>query len=114
MKFAGEVGFWINDVETAPGVFQPAVVERHYTGDVTRHFRKWNSSEHMNDDFRLNNQIEIVADLYMQQNWTSIKYVVWNGVKWKVPTVEVDYPRLVLEIGGVYNGENAPGSAEYS
>lgn len=113
MKFAGEIGFWVDDVETSPGVCQPSIEERHYTGNVTRHYRKWNNSEYQNDNFSLNNQIEIVADLYMQQNWSSIKYVVWNGVKWKVTTVEVNYPRLVLEIGGVYNGENASGSATY-
>lgn len=106
MKFAGKVGFWMKDVETKPGIFGNAMIERPYTGDVTRSYRKWNSQDSSTlDDLRLNNQISIVSDLYAIQNWPSIKYVLWNGVYWKVNTIEVSHPRLILEIGGVWNGE---------
>lgn len=109
MKFAGKVGFWIEDVETKPGIFgEPKVVERTYTGDVTRSYRKWNTQDSSTlDDLRLNNQISILSDLYALQNWQSIKYVLWNGVYWKVNTVEVSYPRLILEIGGVWHGQTS-------
>lgn len=105
MKFSGFVGFWEGDVETDPGVWKPQIVERPYVGNVTRYFRKFNPSQYQNDDFRLNNQIEILSDIYARKNFTSIRYVKWNGVKFKVPTVEVNYPRLVLEIGEVYNDD---------
>lgn len=107
MKFSGCVGFWIQDVEVKPGVFKPGIVEKRYYGEVRKNTRRWENSDQQNDKFSVNNTISILSDLYAQQNYASIRYVIWNGVKLKVTSVTVDYPRLTLEIGGVYNGENA-------
>lgn len=106
MKFSGCVGFWEGDEEVSPGVYRPKIVERKYKGDVLRNYRKFQTTEYQNDDLRLNNQITILSDLYARNNFSSIRYVVWNGVKWKVDTVEVNYPKLTLEIGGVYKNGN--------
>jgi hypothetical protein len=107
MKFIGNVGLWEEDVEVKPGVWRPAaIVEKIYTGDIYRDVRKFQKSDTQNDTFTVNNQISILADLYAYDNWPSIKYVEWNNTKWSVSSVEVNYPRLVLEIGGVYNGTN--------
>ena len=104
MKFYGKIGFWDETVETKPGVFKPQIVEKEYYGDLIRDNRKFQErSDYQNDDFRLNNQISILADLYVQQHLASIKYVIWNNAKWKVSTVEVNYPRINLYLGGVYN-----------
>lgn len=109
MKFSGTVGFWTGDVETSPGVHKPRIVKRPYVGNVTRNYRKFDPVEgQQNENLTVNNQLSIISDLYMQKNWPSIEYVVWNGAKWKVKTVEVGFPRLTLEIGGVWNGEEAP------
>ena len=108
MKFSGKVGFWIEDVETAPGVFQSKIVEKTYFGDVTTNTRRWREAEQQLDQMFVNNSISIVSDLFARNNYASIKYVVWNGAKLKVNSVMVNYSRLTLEIGGVYNGENAP------
>lgn len=106
MKFAGKVGFWVDDVEVKPGIHRSEMIERPYVGDVTRSYHKWEAQTMSTDDnLRLNNQITILADLYARQNWGSIKYVVWSGVRWKVNTIQVSFPRLTLEIGGVWNGE---------
>ena len=107
MKFYGSVGFWEQNVEVKPGVYKPTIVEKPYSGDVNWHNRHFQNSENQNDDIKLNNQISIISDLYSQQNFSSIRYVVWYDVKWKVTNVEVNYPRLVLTIGGVYNGTGA-------
>lgn len=104
MKFSGMVGFWIKDAEVKTDVYRPMIVEKPYFGDVIEDRRRFVQTEHQNDDLTLNNRISILADTYAQRNWSSIKYVVWNGVKWKVTSVTVGYPRLTLEIGGVYNG----------
>lgn len=105
MKFCGEVAFWEEDKETDPGVWRPAqMVIRKYTGDILRANRRFQSSDQQNDIFTVSNQISILSDLYAQQNWASIRYVVWNGAKLKVSNVELNYPRITLEIGGVYNG----------
>lgn len=106
MKFAGTVGFWEGDVETSPGIFRPKIVEKPYRGDVYRFSRSFQQSNNnaQNDNIRLNNQISIVSDLYMNQHWDSIRYVIWNGKKFKVNSVDVlNYPRVTLEVGEVYN-----------
>lgn len=104
MKFYGTIGFWDGSSEIKPGVYKPTIIEKLYSGNVNWNNRHFQPSENQNDDIRLNNQISILSDLYAQQNFSSIRYVVLNGVKWRVTNVEVNYPRLVLTIGGVYNG----------
>lgn len=111
MKFAGKVGFWVDEAEVDPGVWKSSIVERNYFGDVTLSYRRFQPSENQNDNFSTNSRVSILSDLYAQQNWTSIRYVVWNGAKLKVTSVEISYPRIVLEVGGVYNGEDPIESA---
>lgn len=106
MKYSGEIGFWEGEKEVTPGVWRPSIRERHYVGDVLQNRRSFQpSQDSQNDEFVVNNRISILSDLYARQNWSSIKYVIWNGVKWNVKSVEVNYPRLVLEIGGYYNAK---------
>jgi hypothetical protein len=52
----------------------------------------------------INNQISIVADPFANQNFHSMKYVEFMGTRWKITNVDVQYPRLILTMGGVYNG----------
>lgn len=108
MRFYGEVAFWEKDKEVNPGVWKPVGMKLlPYYGDVLVDNRRFQpTSDSQNDEFKVNNQISIVSDLYARQNWASIKYVVWNGVKWKVTSVKVDYPRLILDIGEVWNGKD--------
>lgn len=107
MKFCGKVGFYAGDVETSPGVYNAKIVERKKTGDILQNIRRFQETENQNDTLKINNRISIVSDLYFQQNWASIRYVVWNGAKLKVTSVDLaNYPRLILEIGGVYNGKD--------
>lgn len=107
MKFFGEVGFWLGSKEVKPGIFKSEIVEKLYSGDVNWNNRHFQPSENQNEDVRLNNQISILSDLYSKENFASIRYVVWNHTKWKVTNIEVNYPRLILTIGGVYNGTGA-------
>lgn len=101
-KFCGIVGYGIT-TETAPGVWTQKLVERKYYGDVLQFLRRWDAAETLNDNLTLSNRISIVADAYAFQNFSNIRYVVWNGVKWKVTTAEVQRPRIVMHIGGVYS-----------
>ena len=107
MKFSGKVGFWLEDIETSPGVFKSSIVEKPYFGEVSKNIRRWQEGGQQNDQLKVNNTISILSDLFAQQNYTSIKYILWNGVKLKVTQVTLDYPRITMELGGVYNGENA-------
>lgn len=104
-KFYGAIGY-IEPVETAPGVWMDQVTERMYSGDLVRNSSRWTtSSDSTNDDLSINNQISIVADPYAYQKFHYIKYVEFMGTKWKVTSVDVQYPRLILSVGGVYNGQ---------
>lgn len=102
-KFYGKIGYAITK-ETTPGVWVEQIVERSYYGDVIRNIRRLQSSENLNDDINVSNEISIVADAFANQNFHSMRYVEYMGTKWKVSGIEVKYPRLILSIGGVYNG----------
>lgn len=101
-KFYGKVGFMKTE-ETSPGDWEEQINERYYYGDVTRNMRRWDSSSNQNDNLNINNEISIVSDPYAVQNFHAIRYVEWMGALWKVNSVDVQYPRLTLSIGGVYN-----------
>ena len=103
-KFFGPIGYAIS-TETRPGVWKDSIKERDYAGDVIRNTSRWNSSDDStNDDLTLNNQISIISDPFAMNNFHTMKYVGWMGANWKITSVEVKYPRLILSIGGVYNG----------
>lgn len=102
-KWSGVIGF-ATTVETEPGVWDDAITERKYYGDlVSNRWRRQNSGE-INDDITVSNDISIIADPFAFENFFSIKYVEFAGHRWKISNVDVQYPRLILTIGGVYNG----------
>ena len=105
-KWYGKVGY-ADQVETAPGVWEEQITERHYYGDVVRNIRKLESSGEVNDNINVSMEISIVADPYAIQNFHAMRYVEFMGSLWKITSVEVNYPRLILSIGGVYNGQQA-------
>lgn len=108
MKFYGQVGFAKTVEEpVGSGVWVDKVFERNYYGDVNRITRRWDQNQQRNDDINVSNEISIVSDPFITQNIPWIKYVKWNCAAWKVFSVEVQFPRLILSIGGVYNGEQA-------
>lgn len=102
-KFYGTIGF-AETVETAPGVWTENIVDYNYFGDIIRNARRLQSSDQLNDDINISNEISIVADPYANLNFHSMRYVKFMGAKWKITNVEVRYPRLILTVGGVYNG----------
>lgn len=106
-KFYGVVAYAKLE-EVVAGKWKETITERQYRGDVVRVSRRLQTADKVNDDIRINNEIRILADAFAYQNFQNIRYIVWNGVKWKVESVTVDRPRLVLQIGGEYNGSTGP------
>lgn len=102
-KFSGRVGYGTT-VEKAPGVWVDQIVEFTYFGDVVRNTRQLQEGEHLNANLSVNNSISIVADEYANAHFFAIRYVEWAGTLWIVTDVEVQSPRLLLRLGGVYNG----------
>lgn len=105
-KFYGMIGYGITK-ETVPGVWVDTVIEKEAYGDILKNSRQMDSSDKVNSDISINNRISIVADPYIQENFQFIKYVKFLGISWRVSSVEVEYPRLILTLGGVYNGQQA-------
>lgn len=102
-KFYGVIGY-AETKKTSPGVWTEAITEKNYSGDILRNTSRWQAGENLNDNLTIHNRISILADPYAYQHFHAIRYIEWSGAKWKVTSVEVQRPRLILTIGGVYNG----------
>ena len=105
-RFYGKVGYGVS-VESAPGVWKDSITEVSYYGDVVRNTRHLQDGTKVNDDLTVNNSISIVADAYANEHFFAIRYIEWAGNLWVVTDVEVQAPRLLLRLGGVYNGPKA-------
>lgn len=101
-KFFGRIGY-SQTVETRPFVWEEQITERDYVGDILQNRHKWENGEGLNDNINIDNRLSIIADPFAREHCQHIRYVCWMGAKWKVTSVEVQYPRLILSIGGVYN-----------
>ena len=105
-KYYGQIGY-SETIETRPGVHTEVITERNYYGDVIRNIRRLEKGEGVNDDVTINNSLSIIADPYASGHIFAMRYVRWMGACWKITSVEVQQPRLILTIGGVYNGSTA-------
>ena len=101
-KFYGKIGY-SHTVETTPGVWTEDIIEKDHYGDIIKNVRKWESTENVNKNLVLNNRVSIVTDSFSINNTQNMKYIILLGSKWEIKSVEIDNPRLILSIGGVYN-----------
>ena len=104
-KYFGKIGYGVTE-ETRPGVYKLQIVEKEYYGDIVRNSRRLENGGKVNDDLNINMTLSIVADPFAYQNFHQLKYVEYMGAKWKATSVEPQYPRLTITLGGVYNGED--------
>ncbi len=108
-KFYGMIGY-TDTIETDPvnhpGVFKETVLdERPYYGDILSNNKRFERGEHLNDDLNVRNEISILADPFALEHFSKLRYISWNGVSWKITDVKLAYPRMILTIGGLYNGQ---------
>lgn len=101
-KFYGNIGYG-ETKQTSLGVWENVSTERPYYGDLNRNVHRLEGSDKLNDNIDINNEISIVADEFAYQNFRLMKYVEFAGAKWKITSVQVQRPRLILAIGGEYN-----------
>ena len=104
-KWFGHIGY-ADMVEVEPGDWQEQITARPYFGDTIRNSRMLQNSGGINDNVNISNQISIVADPYANSHIYNMRYAEFQGAKWKVTNVEVQYPRLILTLGGLYNDGN--------
>lgn len=103
MKFSGMVGYKVQE-EVAPGIWQNRIVERKCKGDVIQ--TAWHTqaaATTINDNAKLNVQIEIVADGYAWAHYGNIVYVVYENSKWAVSAIQLRRPRIILNFGSLYS-----------
>ena len=103
-KFYGNIGY-AETVEVEPGIWEAKIIERPYYGDINRNTRKLENSGSVNDNVNISNEISIVADPYANEHVYAMRYIHFQGSKWKITNAEILLPRIVLSIGGLYNGE---------
>lgn len=103
-KYFGKIGF--AEMKSEAGVWIEEIVERSYYGDILRNNRRLKTTDQVNDDIHVSNQISIVLDPYISNNFHSIRYAEWMGSRWKVTDAEVQEHRINLTLGGVYNGQS--------
>ena len=104
-KWFGKIGYAVT-AETEPGLWEDTIVEHEYYGDMISDRRKRQTSGEVNDNINLANVISIIADPFAYENCSRMVYAEIMGAKWKITDIEVQYPRLILNIGGVYNGDS--------
>lgn len=111
-KFCGKVGYVINK-ETAPGVWRPEITEKTYYGDIIKNTSRWSAStDSTNDNISINNQISIIVDSFAMSNLQWMRYVECMGILWEITNIEAPYPRILLTMGGVYNGKQTNTASE--
>jgi hypothetical protein len=101
----GKIGYAI-DTETRPGVWSPVITEKDYSGETVRDTRQRQTSDGVNDNLNVANRISIIGNIFANENFQSMLYIEFMGAKWKITSVEVLYPRLILTAGGIYSNGN--------
>lgn len=102
-RFYGKIGFVLDHVDITQGVWKPVIQIRSYYGDVMKRRLTWEHGESINDNIKIGNQFSILADEYAETHMYAMKWIEWKGVKWKITSVEIERPRMILTIGDVYN-----------
>lgn len=103
-KWFGKVGYDMT-IEVERGLHETRIVEREYFGDTVSTRWARNAQEgSANEGINLSMTISIVADPFAYENYGNILYAEYMGSKWKVNSIEPEYPRLKLTLGGVYDG----------
>lgn len=105
-KFAGMIGY-AETVETVPGVWEEKIAERQHFGDWIRNTRRLQPTDQLNDNINISNELSIIANPYAMNHFHKMRYVKYLGTAWKITNIEMRYPRLILSVGGEYNGEQA-------
>lgn len=101
-KYFGAIGYATTS-ETAPGVWTETMVERNYYGDIIRNVRRLRDPGKVNDDVTISNELSIVVDPFAAENFHAMRYATYLGTKWKIESIDVQFPRVTLTLGGVYN-----------
>lgn len=102
-RYYGAIGYG-HEVEIRPGVIDEVITERQCMGDVIADGVKIGGDEKITPDVNLSNSFSVVLDPYALENIGAMRYIVWHGGRWTVSDIKVQHPRLIIRVGGLYNG----------
>lgn len=103
-RFSGLVGY-VTQVQTAPGVWSQSEESFEMRGDIINQGHSFQGDTKVNSDVSLNHRVSLMADDRLLNNYPNLKWVKMGAVKWKVQSVEIRRPRIIVTLGGVYNGK---------
>lgn len=102
-KFFGKVGYG-HKTETSQDVWTETITEYPYKGDVKKDDLYFDDKQSVNTNLRVSQLISIVSDARAREHYSDIRYVLWQGVRWRVTSVSNEPPRLILRLGDKYDG----------
>lgn len=102
-KFNGLVGY-VTQSETSPGVWSSVENSIMMKGDIIRQSSNSQNDDKVNSGIALSHRVSLVGDAYSFGNYYDIRWVDIKGKKWEVSSIEIQRPRLIVTLGGVWNG----------
>jgi len=107
MRVSGVIGYG-EQTKIRPGVVEDVIIEKKFRGETVRPPSSGpDEGQKVNDDLRVGVTLSIVAGAYHSTHVHAIRYISWQGQLWKVSNVDVQHPRLILRLGGLYHGPKA-------
>lgn len=102
-KCAGKIGYALA-VEKQPGVWTEDIVEKKYYGEIVKDNRRLTDQGEVNSSININNNISVVANDFVLYNMAFMRYITFMNSKWKINSVDIKPPRIIISLGGLYNG----------
>jgi hypothetical protein len=108
-KYAGLVGY-VTQEESVPGVWSQVEKTSTMKGDIIRQSStngngaRISDTGKINDDISLSHRVSLLGDAYAFNNYYAIKWIKIDGHKWQVTSVELQRPRIIITVGGLWNG----------
>ena len=103
-KFYGRIGY-VKTLESSPGIWEETedLTPHYYYGDILTNNRRCERNDKINENLVINNRISVLADPFAFENINAMKWIEFMGQKWKISSVDVAYPRIIISLGDVYN-----------
>jgi hypothetical protein len=106
MKVSGIIGFEYTE-NTGHGVWKKGTTKKKYYMDINRvSWYNRESQQTVNGTFIIQNTISVLLNPFLLDHYTQIKWLEFQGTKWKVSSVSLEEPhRLILSVGERYASE---------
>ena len=105
-KCSGVIGYAL-DEEIRPGVWTEGITDKKYFGEIVRDNRRSVENGEINGSINISNNISIVSNKFMLDNLAFMRYLTLSSTstsKWKITSVDIKRPRIIITLGGLYNG----------